>query len=135
MSPAFAIYNSVTLGKDVRVRAKLLQSCPTLYHLLDCSLLGSSVHGILQAKILEWVAIHSSRGSSRPRGSNPCLLHLLHWQVGSLPLAPPGSPWTNVFICNMRLTILPTSQNTCDSQMKVHFRNCRTLGAYKMEPL
>ena len=42
---------------------------------LDCSLPGSSVHGILQARILEWVAISFSRGSSQPRGSNPSLLH------------------------------------------------------------
>ena len=43
------------------------QSCPTLCDLLDCSLSGSSVCGILQARILEWVAISFSRGSSRPR--------------------------------------------------------------------
>ena len=48
---------------------------------------GSSVQGILQARILEWVAISSSRGSSQ--GSNPHLLCFLRWQVGSLPLAPP----------------------------------------------
>ena len=47
--------------------AKSLQSCPTLCNPMDCSPLGSSVHGILQARILEWVAISSSRGSSRPR--------------------------------------------------------------------
>ena len=41
--------------------------CPTLCNFLDCSPLGSSVHGILQARILEWVAIPFSRGSSRPR--------------------------------------------------------------------
>ena len=45
------------------------------------------VHGILQARILEWVAISSSRGSSQPR-LKPCLLLLLHWQAGSLPLVP-----------------------------------------------
>ena len=39
-----------------------------------------SIHGILQARILEWVAMPSSRGSSQPQGSNPCLLPLLHWQ-------------------------------------------------------
>ena len=39
----------------------------TLCDLMDCSLPGSSVHGILQARILEWVAMHSSRGSSQPR--------------------------------------------------------------------
>ena len=37
--------------------AKSLQSCPTLRNPMDCSLLGSSVHGILQARVLEWVAI------------------------------------------------------------------------------
>ena len=47
--------------------AKLLQSCPTLCDPMDCSLPGSSVHGILQARILEWVAIPISRGSSLPR--------------------------------------------------------------------
>ena len=43
---------------------KSLQLCPTLCDPLDCSLPVSSVHGILQARILEWVAMSSSRGSS-----------------------------------------------------------------------
>ena len=43
--------------------------------LMDCSPPGSSVHGISQARILEWAAISFSRGSSRPRESNPGLLH------------------------------------------------------------
>ena len=43
------------------------QSCPTLCDPTDCSSPGSSVHGILQARILEWVAIPFSRGSSQPR--------------------------------------------------------------------
>ena len=47
--------------------AKSLQFCLTLCKPLDCSPLGSSVHGILQAGILEWVAIPFSRGSSRFR--------------------------------------------------------------------
>ena len=41
------------------------QSCPTLCDPVDCSLSGSSVHGILQARIVKWVAISSSKGSSR----------------------------------------------------------------------
>ena len=45
----------------------ITQSCPTLYDPMNCSLPGSSVHGILQAKIQEWVVISFSRGSSRPR--------------------------------------------------------------------
>ena len=43
------------------------QSCPTLCNPMDCSPPGSSVHGILQTRILEWVAISFSRGSSQPR--------------------------------------------------------------------
>ena len=46
--------------------AKLHQSCLTLCDLMDCSLPDSSIHGIPQAKILEWVAISSSRESSWP---------------------------------------------------------------------
>ena len=49
------------------LHAKSLQFCLTLCDPMDCSLPGSSVHGILQARILEWVAISSSRGSSWPR--------------------------------------------------------------------
>ena len=44
-----------------------IQSCPTLCDPMDCNLPGSCVHGIFQARILEWVAILFSRGSSRPR--------------------------------------------------------------------
>ena len=44
-----------------------VQSCLTLCDPIDCSWPGSSVHGILQARILEWVAVSSSRGSSWPR--------------------------------------------------------------------
>ena len=41
--------------------------CPALWNPVDCSRPGSSIHGILQARILEWVAMPSSRGSSQPR--------------------------------------------------------------------
>ena len=43
------------------------KSCPTLYDPMGCSPPGSSVHGILQARILRWAAISFSRGSSQPR--------------------------------------------------------------------
>ena len=56
------------LGSVILVRACLVaQSSPTFCILLDRSPPGSSVHGIFQARILEWVAISSSRGSSPPR--------------------------------------------------------------------
>ena len=57
-------------------------SCPTLCDPLDCSLPGSSGHGILQARILEWGTMPSSRRSSRPSGLPHCrqiLYHLSHW--------------------------------------------------------
>ena len=65
--------------------------CLTLGGPVDCSPPGSSVHGILQARMLEWVAMPSSRRTSWPRDGTASL-SLLHWQVGSLPLAPPGIP-------------------------------------------
>ena len=48
-------------------RSEVTQSCLTLCNAMDCSLPGSSIHGIFQARVLEWVAISFSRGSSRPR--------------------------------------------------------------------
>ena len=49
------------------MKVKATQSCLTLCDPMDCSLSGFSVHGIFQARILEWVAIPFSRGSSQPR--------------------------------------------------------------------
>ena len=53
------IFLSPVFFRDPAV-AKLLQSCPTLCDPMDCSLPGFSVHGILQARTLEWVAISFS---------------------------------------------------------------------------
>ena len=99
--------------------AKLFQSCLTLCDFFYCmyvhtvcmdySLPGSSVHEILQARILEWFTMPSSRGSSWPGGIKPCLLCLLHWQTGSSPLSPPGKPiqmnnsWTETTTCLFQL--------------------------------
>ena len=49
------------------VKVLVTQSCPTLCNPMDCSPPGSSDHGIFQARILEWVAMPTSRGSCRPR--------------------------------------------------------------------
>ena len=66
-----------------------LQSCPTLCNAMDCSPPGSPVHGILQARMLEWVAMPSSRGSSQSRDPNYVSYDcLLHWHTVSLPLTP-----------------------------------------------
>ena len=58
----------------------------TLRNPMDCSPPGSSVHGVFQARILEWVAISLLQRIFPTQGSNPHLLHLLHWQADSLPL-------------------------------------------------
>ena len=69
--------------------APLLQSCLTVCDPKDYSPAGSSVHGILQARILEWAAMPPPGDLPNPGIE---LLHLLHWQMGSLLLVPPGKP-------------------------------------------
>ena len=68
--------------------AKLLQSCPTLCDPIGCSLPGSSVLEILQARILQWVAIAFSRASPDP-GIEPRSPAL---QADALTSEPPGKP-------------------------------------------
>ena len=57
-------------------KSEVAQSCPTLCDPMDCSLPGSSVQGIFQAIVLEWIAIFFSRGSSLPRDRIrvPCIV-------------------------------------------------------------
>ena len=83
----------------LKVKAWVAQSCPALCDPMDCSPLGSSVHGISQERILEWVAISFSRGSSWPRDW-PCVSCigrqvLYRW-------APREAPHTNNW--NMQIT-------------------------------
>ena len=54
--------------------SEVAQSCPTLCNPMCCSLPGSSIHRIFQARVLEWVAISFSRGSSRPRDQTATFL-------------------------------------------------------------
>ena len=61
------LIQNVHFFKEFYVCAKLLQSCPALCNPMDCVLPGSSVHESVQARILGWVAMLSSRGSSKPR--------------------------------------------------------------------
>ena len=59
--------HKITLHCKSTVKVKVAQSCPSVCDPMDCSLPGSSVHGILQARMLEWVAIPFYRESSQPR--------------------------------------------------------------------
>ena len=61
------LFHTYLLASGTYVHAKSLQSCPALCNPMDCILPATLVHGILQARILKWVAIPSSRGSSQPR--------------------------------------------------------------------
>ena len=76
--------------EGVCVCAKSLQSYLTLCDPVGYSSPCSSVHTFLQARILEWAAVPSSRGSSWPKDGTHVSWCPLHWHAGSLPLAPPG---------------------------------------------
>ena len=74
---------------------------------MDCSPAGSSVHGISEARILEWVTISFSRGSSPPRE---------HWQEDSFLLSHPGSP-----SISKRCLLKNTSLTTGIPSLGLHF--------------
>ena len=86
--PTFALQPPITNRTPfLGISSKRSQSCPTLCHLMDCSLPGSSVHGILQASLLEWVAISFSRDLPNP-GVEPVSPA---FQAYALPSEPLGS--------------------------------------------
>ena len=68
--------------------SSVAQSCPTVCDPMDCSLPGSSVHGIFQAIVLEWIAIFFSSRLPNPgiKPGSPTL------QADALPSEPPGKP-------------------------------------------
>ena len=84
------------------VKVSAVRSCPTLCDPMDCSPPGSSVHGILQARILEWVAIPFSRGSSRPRAQAKisCIAGRLFtiWATGAAPFYIYSSGYISISI-------------------------------------
>ena len=82
----FQRYNATSM-----CACSVAKSCLTLWESVGCSLQGSSVHGILQARVLEWVAISTSKGSSHP-GIEQESPASPNWQVHSLPLSHQGSP-------------------------------------------
>ena len=84
------VIKSILLYKNdalkVEVKVLVAQSCPVLFDPMHCSPPHSSVHGILQARILEWVAIPFSRVSSQPRHST-CFSFIV---CGFFIAEPPG---------------------------------------------
>ena len=78
----------LNVSNKLKVKVLVAQSCPTLWVPMDCNLPGSFFHVILQAKILEWVAILFSRDLPNPRiKPRPPTM-----QADSLPSGPPGKP-------------------------------------------
>ena len=75
------------------ILCSVTQSCPTLCSPMDCSPLGYSVHGRLQAKY--WNGLP---GILPSLGIELCFLGLLHRQVDSLPVSPPGKPQVHLVI-------------------------------------
>ena len=98
----------------VCMHAKSLQSCLTLCNPIDCSPPGSSVHRILQGRILEWVAMPSS-GDLPNSGIRPASLCIVHLQTVSFPLAPLGKP--------ISLFYLGLIETSCFSYLKTIFKD------------
>ena len=92
------------------MHAKSLQSCPILWDPMDCSLPDSSVHDIFQVRILEWVAMPSSQGSSQPR-YRTCIY--VSWIGRSVPYhwCHLGSP--HIIHTAYQLGVLSTNDTEC----------------------
>ena len=126
--PFFGSLTCVCVCVCVRVCVWVLvaQLCPTLCDPMDCTPPGSSVHGILQARILECVAISFSRGSSLPRDrtciscvcciGSQILYHWATWEAPSLTCGSLESRLSSSYHLLSTLTFLPSScKDHCDS--------------------
>ena len=97
-----------------QVKVLVAQLCPTLCDPLDCNPPVSSVHGMIQARILEQVAMPSSRGSSQ--GWNPRIEpRSPALQADSLPFEPPGKPTLPQGALKKTISCDVISYNTCES--------------------
>ena len=88
LTPRSGVSDSVTPQMHPQALVRANHSIVSDSDPVDCSPPGSSGHGILQVRILEWGAISSSRGSSQPRDQT----QVSALQVDSLPSEPPGKP-------------------------------------------
>ena len=94
---------------------KSLQSCPTLCNPMDCSLPGSFVHGILQARTLEWVTMPSSRRSSWPRDQThvSCISCIAGRFFTTEPLGKPIIYYTWVYLSESFIALPSSGGNHC----------------------
>ena len=131
------------------------QLCPTLCDPMDCSPPGSSVHGILEARILEWVAISFSRGSSWPRDWTlvSCIAGgfftvwitrdtLTEWlkspEKAKVKLPSHWKPWSDPAECCFCFTVLPqpcyeASPGSGEGELTLHLDGVNSAGRGKGE--
>ena len=125
-----------TLKKESE--SEVAQSCPTLCDPMDCSLPGSSVRGILQARVLEWVAVSFSRRSSQPRDRSR-VSHIAAAAAKSLqscptlcdPIdgSPPGSPVPGILQARTLEWVAISFSNAWKWKVKVKSLSCVWLPA------
>ena len=87
---------------SIKKESKVTQSCLTVCDPMDCSLPGSSIHGIFQARVLKWVAVSFSRGSSRSRDWTQVYLH-----------------YRQMLYCLSHCLLLRRSQNTWNASERI----------------
>ena len=98
---------------SLKKEREVAQSSPTLCNPMDCSLPGFSIRGIFQARVLEWVAISFSRGSSPPRDRT----QVSALQTDALPSEPPGKPYMQLAAAAKSLQSCPTLCNPMDCSL------------------
>ena len=118
-----ALYLPRSKKKYVCFRAKSLQLCLMFCNPMDCSPPGSSVHGIIQSRLLEWVAIPFSRGSSWLRDGTRVAYAFCTGRFCSLPLVPSGKP-INEEIALVIIWVLHRhpSKTVCNSPLLLKFK-------------
>ena len=112
-SEMISISRLLSSSRGSKSESEVAQSCLTLSDPMDCSLWGSSIHGIFQARVLDWVAVFFSRGSHRPRNEpgSPALQadDFTLWATGKLQ--PQRKPSRGERLVNSMLDICC---NSCD---------------------
>ena len=98
--------------------SEVAQLCPILWDPMDCNLSGCSVHGIFQARVLEWIAISFSRGSSRPRNRTwvSCIAgrHFTIWATRETNVL-----WIICYFCR-------TKTSVTDQAMRITYKHTHT---------
>ena len=108
------------------------QSGPTHCDLMDCSLPGSSVYGGFSGKNTRVGCHVLLQGLFPTQGLNPCLLCFLHWQAGSLPLAPPGKLSTLFLLFPNFIKV--SGKNTASTGKHLLLVSCSVV-PYSLQPM